>query len=164
MRSARLQSVAFATTFGAVVLLVHADAWAGGNTQVRNPAAPSEIITRRWDDRQLPLEWVLSDDGLPASGIDNATLTGEVAAAFDTWEAIAPSRLDFTFGGEVRIRETSRGGPLGAGIDGHNLVTFTDPDLVFPTGVLAVAITFAFTPSYSQTRWAKTIPRLARPC
>lgn len=118
--------------------------WAGGNTQFRHPSNPSQVIDKRWDERMLPIPWVLSQDGLPGSGIDNATLIAELTAAFDTWEAIATSRLAFAFGGEVPIRETGEEGPLGAGIDGRNLITFTDPDVIFPPGVLAVTITFAF--------------------
>ena len=93
----------------------------------------------------IPITWVLSDDGLPGSGIDNATLTTELTAAFDTWEALPTSALDFTFGGEVPVRSSGLGGPLGASIDGLNLITFTDPGLVFPPGVLAVALTSSFT-------------------
>jgi hypothetical protein len=119
-------------------------ALAGGNTQFRNPANLSEAISKTWDDRMLPLTWVLSEDGLPGSGIDNATLTTELTAAFDTWEALSTSKLDYTFGGEVPFQSTGLDGPLAPGIDGVNLVTFTDPDIFFPPGVLAVALTFSF--------------------
>ena len=119
---------------------------AGGNQQLRNPANLAEVFDRRWDPRQIPLGWVMSADGLPGSAIDNATLSGELQAAFDSWEALATSALDFEFGGEVPFSSGGAGSsPLGPGIDGRNLVTFTDPDLVFPPGVLAVALTFAFT-------------------
>jgi hypothetical protein len=86
-------------------------AWAGGNTQFRNPGNPSEVFNKVWDSRRLPITWVLSQDGLPGSGIDNATLITELTAAFDTWEAVATSTLDFAFGGEVPIRGGGRGGP-----------------------------------------------------
>lgn len=118
--------------------------WAGGNTQFRNPANLSQVFTRLRDDRMLPITWVMSSDGLPGSGLSNATLLAELQTAFDTWEALPTSKLDFTFGGEVPLRNTQQGGPLGAGIDGRNLVTFTDPDVLFPPGVLAFAITFSF--------------------
>jgi hypothetical protein len=117
---------------------------AGGNIQFRNPANLSEVFDRTWDDRMLPITWVLSEDGLPGTGIDNATIIAELTAAYDTWESLTTSKLDFEFGGEVPIRTTGLDGPLGPGIDGVNLITFTDPDLLFPPGVLAVSIAFAF--------------------
>jgi hypothetical protein len=133
------------TTLIALTLGVCAPpAWAGGNIQFRNPTNLSQVFNKLWDDRRLPLTWVLSSDGLPGSGLSNATLTSEVTAAFDTWENLSTSRLDFTFGGEVPLRDAGRGGPLGAGIDGVNLVTFTDPDMLFPPGVLAVTVVFTF--------------------
>jgi hypothetical protein len=119
--------------------------WAGGNTAVRDPNNLSQIINRLWDDRMLPIEWLLSHDGVPGSGISNATLTTELTAAFNTWQALPASKMAFTFGGEVPFRDAGQAGPLGAGIDGRNLITFTDPDVTFPPGVLAVAITFTFT-------------------
>lgn len=117
---------------------------AGGNTQFRDPSNLSIVIDKTWDDRMLPITWVLSEDGLPGSGIDNATLITELTAAHSRWEMLTTSKLDWTFGGEVPIRSAGLDGPLGPGIDGVNLVTFTDPDLIFPPGVLAVAITFSF--------------------
>jgi hypothetical protein len=120
-------------------------ACAGGNTQFRDPADPSHVISKLWDDRRLPVTWVMSEDGLPGSGISNDALRAEVQAAFDAWQNVATSRIAFTFGGFVPARNSGVGGPLGPGIDGRNLVTFTDPDFIFPTGgELAVAITFSF--------------------
>lgn len=120
-------------------------AWAGGNTQVRNPSNLSDVINRVWDPRMLPITWVLSQDGLPGSGITNATLASELQTAFTTWESLSTSTLDFTYGGQVPLRQGGLSGRLGPGIDGRNLITFTDPDVVFPTGVLAIAMTFSFT-------------------
>lgn len=130
----------------AVTLLLAAGGLAsgGGNTQFRNPSNPTQVFNKLWDDRRSPIPWVMSSDGLPGSGISNAALVAELTAAFDAWEGIATSRLDFRYDGEVPYQGTGLDGPFGPGIDGRNLVTFTDPDLVFPPGVLAVAITTAF--------------------
>src|SRR5512139_702632 len=87
---------------------------AGGNIQFRNPSNLSQVFNKLWDDRRLPLTWVLSSDGLPGSGLNNATLASELTAAFDTWESLGTSKLDFTFGGEAPLRDAGRGGPLGA--------------------------------------------------
>jgi hypothetical protein len=135
---------ALASVLALLVAGASAVAWAGGNTQFRNPANLSQVIDKLWDDRSQPVEWVMSNDGLPGSGITNTALQAELQAAFDAWEALPTSRLDFTFGGQVPLRNAGGDGVLGPGIDGRNLVTFTDPDFTFPTGVLAVAITFSF--------------------
>lgn len=119
--------------------------WAGGNIQFRDPTNASHIINKVWDERMLPVTWVLSDEGLPGSGIGNESLIGEITTAFNSWENISTSKIDFEFGGEVPISESGLDGPLGPGIDGHNLLTFTDSDMYFPLGVLAYAITFSFT-------------------
>ena len=141
----QLRVLCLVAVAAALVCVWSLDARAGGNTQVRNPANLSEVFDKTWDDRMLPITWVLSEDGIPGGPISNATLTAELTAAFDTWENLATSKLDYTFGGEVPIRSTGLDGPLGAGIDGRNLITFTDPNLIFPPGVLGVALTFSFT-------------------
>ena len=138
-------SAAALLAFAAALVAAPRAARAGGNTAFRNPANPSQVIQRLWDARQLPIPWAMSSDGLPGSGLTNGALAAELQAAFDTWEALPTSKLDFQYEGEIALRESGLGGILGPGIDGRNLVTFTDPAVTFPTGVLAVAITFSFT-------------------
>jgi hypothetical protein len=120
-------------------------AHAGGNLQIRHPSSPTTIISTLWDTRRLPIRWVLSNTGLPGSGIDIATLEAEVQSAFDAWQAVPTSAVAFTYGGRVDARNANQDGAFGLGIDGRNLITFTDPDLVFPAGVLALSLTTAFT-------------------
>lgn len=129
---------------GLLLLLVAIPAQAGGSTAYRNPGNASEIIEPRRDPRMFPIEWLLSSDGIPGSTIDKATLVTELTAAFDAFEAAATASVDWSYGGEVDANTTGLGGTLGPGIDGRNLVTFTDPTLIFPPGVLAVAITTTF--------------------
>lgn len=121
------------------MLAVSATVLAGGNLVQQDPASPGNVIERKWDDRMLPVNWVLSADGNPGSGISNATIVGEFTAGFDAWELLSTSRMDFTYGGEQN-RRTS-------GLDGHNLVTFTDPSVIFPPGVVGFATTFSFNTS-----------------
>ena len=120
-------------------------AGAGGNLELRHPTDPTTIISTRWDTRRLPIRWVLSNDGLPGSGIDIATLEAQLGAAFDAWEAIPTSAAAFTYGGLVDARNAQQDGAFGLGIDGRNLVTFVDPDLVFAPGVVALTLTTEFT-------------------
>ena len=133
----------FVRTFSTAFLLICAgtSVYAGGNLIQQDPANPGDVIERKWDDRLFPIKWELSSDGDPGSGISNATITAEFTAAFDTWEALATSRLDFAYSGEVNRRSS--------GLDGHNIVTFTDPDVVFPPGVVGLATTFTFTTPYT---------------
>ncbi len=126
-------------------------ACAGGNLEIRHPANPSIIVPTHWDTRRLPIRWLLSKNGLPGSGIDIATLETEIQAAFDAWQALPTSAAAFTFGGQVDTRDAQLGGALALGVDGRNLVTFTDPDLVFAPGVLALSLTTSFTGDFVVT-------------
>lgn len=131
---------------GVMGLLLRADpAAAGGNIQLRHPSNPATILPVVWDARRLPIRWVLSRDGLPGSGIPIDTLESEIAAAFGAWQALPTSAAAFTYGGRVDARDAKLDGRLGIGIDGRNLVTFTDPDLVFPPGVLGLSLSTGFT-------------------
>jgi hypothetical protein len=127
------------------VALIPARAHAGGDNQIRDPANPAHVIDLVWDDRRLPVRWVLSSDGLPGSGVDGATLAAELGAAFDAWQSLPTSRIAFEYGGTIDARNAGGTGRLGAGIDGRNLVTFTDPDMLFPAGVVAVTVLTGFT-------------------
>ena len=52
-RCARSDATAFGLLVATYVAGAAAVAWAGGNTQFRNPASPSQVINRLWDDREL---------------------------------------------------------------------------------------------------------------
>ena len=126
-------------------------ALAGGNIEHRKPTDPSIVISTLWDTRRLPIRWLLSKDGLPGSGIGIATLETEIQAAFDAWQALPTSAAAFTFGGRVDARDAHLDGALALGVDGRNLVTFTDPDLVFAPGVVALSLTTSFTNDFVVT-------------
>jgi len=148
---ARGRCLALAILGATTLALCPGWALAGGNLENRQPADPSVIVSTLWDTRRLPIRWLLSNDGLPGSGIDTATLEAEIQAAFDAWEALPTSAAAFTFGGRVDARDAQLGGTLALGIDGRNLVTFTDPDLVFAPGVLALSLTTSFTSDFVVT-------------
>ncbi|WP_236984262.1 RHS repeat-associated core domain-containing protein [Marinagarivorans cellulosilyticus] len=84
----------------------------------------------------LPLEWYLSDAGYPRSGIANEILVEELEKAFATWEEVDTAQVSFEYKGEIDRRRS--------GIDGYNIVTFTDPDVEFSPGVLAYSFSFSF--------------------
>jgi hypothetical protein len=129
----------------ALAATLHAGhALAGGNLQVRDPTNPSVVIDTLWDARRLPIHWAMSADGLPGSDIETTTLEAEVLAAFDAWAGVPTSAATLVYDGQVDARDGGAQGPLGARIDGRNLVTFTDPDQIFPAGVLAFTLTSGF--------------------
>ncbi len=119
-------------------------AHAGGNIQVRRPEDPSQIVSAHWDPRRLPIHWQLSKDGLPGSGITNAVLATQLQSAFASWDALATTSVAFSYDGQVEVRDGRTTGAFAPGVDGRNLVTFTDPDFVFD-GQLAVTLTTFFT-------------------
>jgi hypothetical protein len=132
-----------------LVLLVALLGWsdvarAGGNIQIRHPDDPSQIVGAHWDQRRMPIHWVLSKDGLPGSGLTNATLEAQLQSAFASWDALPTAAVSFVYDGQVDARDGRGSGAFAAGVDGRNLVTFTDPDFVFD-GQLAVTLTTYFT-------------------
>jgi len=109
---------------------------AGGILLERDPLNSAIHHERHRQSLQLPVAWHLSRDGLPGSGLSNTQLQAVLQAAFDTWEQSPTSNIAFTYAGESDEHEV--------GIDGINLVTFTDQNFVFDPGVLAVAVTYSF--------------------
>ncbi len=115
---------------------LNAPAFAGGNLEVPDPQNPGQAIQTRWDERLMPMEWVLSSFGYPGSSLTNDDIIAEITPAFDVWENVATGYVSFTFGGEVDRRNT--------GIDGNNLVTFTDSEVEFPSGVAGFGYSYSF--------------------
>ncbi len=110
--------------------------YAGGNTLQLDTSDNSIYYSVKWSAQQFPIVWRLSSDGYPGSGIDNVQLTTELEAAFNTWSAFGSGTINFTNGGTVNENTV--------GIDGINLLTFTDQDYLFPTGVAAFAVNYTF--------------------
>jgi Matrixin len=119
-----------------ILCLTSALTEAGGNRLTPSTVTPGGVDEIHWDDRMLPIKWVFSRDGYPESGFSNKQLIQEFEAAFNSWEMLPTSRIDFEFAGQVDKRRSE--------IDGLHLVTFTDPDVVFPAGVLGYAFTYSF--------------------
>ena len=128
------KSVIVFTSIFIVLTIFSCLAFAGGNLlQIRTgePTAHDSVI---WQNSQLPIRWYLSSDGL--QGFSNVELQAAIQAAFDTWGQIATSTIAFEYGGEIDERLS--------GIDGKNLITFTDHDYEFQADELAFAITYTF--------------------
>lgn len=105
-------------------------ATAGGNNQHLD--ASLRPLDVKWDARSLPIRWGLSTDGLQGSGIANQQLQIELNLAFITWQSVPSATVEFENAGEYNRRK--------AELDGFNLVTFSDPDVEFPPGVLALSL------------------------
>ena len=73
-------------------------ATAGGNLIQVDPSDSAQVIERKWDERMMPISWVLSEDGIPESAISNADIVNEFTAAFDTWQSISTSAISFSYG------------------------------------------------------------------
>jgi len=120
-----------------LVILVHSQQlFAGGNTLQLDITDSTKYHSVKWTPQQFPIVWHLSSDGYPGSGIDNNQLTTEIEQVFDTWSSLNPVILQFTNGGEINENTV--------GIDGINLLTFTDQDYLFPSGVSAYAVNYTF--------------------
>jgi len=82
-------------------------ATAGGNLIQVDPSDSAQVIERKWDERMMPISWVLSEDGIPESAISNADIVNEFTAAFDTWQSISTSAISFSYEGEVARRKVT---------------------------------------------------------
>jgi hypothetical protein len=93
-----------------------------------------------WTWPDFPIGYVINESGCP--GIADGSEFTEVQDALNTWNAVAGSDAEYVYGGTVTQIDARV-------MDQINLVTFNDPDFVFPPGVLAVGIATSFTePTY----------------
>lgn len=80
----------------------------------------------------MPVPYWIDEEGLP--GISNGSDFAAVQASFQTWQDIPAANIQFTYKGTA---------PAGTvGLDGINLVTFTDTTA--PLGTSVIAATFSF--------------------
>ncbi len=119
-----------------VVFISSVAVHAGGNLSFVGGSDSSSVVIKRWDANMMPIEWSLSSDGLPWSELTLAEIEGEFTVAFDAWQSVAESGVQFIYEGESNRHFSSD--------DGTNLITFTDPDVEFPPGVAGVAVTYSF--------------------
>ncbi|RJR29141.1 MAG: T9SS C-terminal target domain-containing protein [Candidatus Latescibacterota bacterium] len=81
------------------------------------------------------LKYRIHETGAPGIG-DGSDITA-VREGVDTWDGLPGSTMRTHYLGTTTQRDAQA-------LDGVNLVTFTDPDFVFPTGVLGVGITTSY--------------------
>lgn len=110
--------------------------FAGGNILQQDPSDDTQYYPVKWTASQFPIVWRLSSDGAPGSGIDIVQLNAEIEQAFNTWGGDSLADVSFINGGLVNEKTV--------GIDGINLITFTDQDYLFPSEVAAFAVNFTF--------------------
>ena len=91
---------------------------------------------KKWPNTGLPINWYLNQDGYPDSGINNTALQQLFLNAFTTWENVPTSQVTFNYAGESELSNV--------GLDGINLVTFSDQDFEFEPGTMANALLYTF--------------------
>ena len=116
-----------------LVCFVSFDAFGGGSLTVFNNGS---YVDRSWHTGMLPLQWHLSDAGYPGSEIANEIIVEELEKAFASWEGVDTAQVGFEYKGEIDRRRS--------GLDGYNIVTFTDPEIEFSPGVLAYSMATSF--------------------
>jgi hypothetical protein len=104
-----------------VLVLLPGPARGGGNLETINLAG-SNILNRFWDPDALPIRWHINQatENFTSPDVAAGTVLPAVQAAFDSWEAIPTSSVDFEFDGSTTATD--------AGLDGVNLITFFDSD------------------------------------
>ncbi len=88
-----------------------------------------------WSDDTLPLGFVIHEDGAP--GITDGSDFTAVEDGFMTWLTVAGAEISITYEGTTPD-------PNANAMDLVNTVTFSDPDFVFPSGVLAVGLSTSY--------------------
>jgi hypothetical protein len=123
---------------GAALLAAGGISWviAGGNLVFR--IATGAIVETKWDERQMPVRFFLSQDGFPNSGITNAQLLAEMDAALATFQSLPASTIHFAPTALGAGNSTGGDSAYASGLDGRNVITFTDPTFALPPNVLAV--------------------------
>jgi hypothetical protein len=123
---------------GAALLAAGGISWvlAGGNLVFR--ISSGAIVETKWDERQMPVKFFLSTDGFPSSGITNEQLVTEMDAALATFQNLPASTINFAPVALGAGNSTGGDSAYASGLDGRNVVTFTDPTFVFSPSVLAV--------------------------
>jgi Matrixin/IPT/TIG domain len=119
-----------------LILILSGNLYAGGQLLQPNPQDATSHYNKQWNNLSGPITWNLSSDGFPSSSFTNNDVQQILQASFGVWQQISDSNVSFTYGGEVAQRNI--------GIDGVNLITFTDQDFVFDSGALAMAIIYTF--------------------
>ncbi|MGI0117182.1 matrixin family metalloprotease [Zooshikella sp. RANM57] len=100
-----------------------------------------DAVPAKWDKRMLPISYVLSDVGYLNSEITNEQIGQEINNALNKWEEINTSYLKFKYLGEVSKFSHKAESIIGTGVDGYNLITFSDPDIEFDEETLAYCMT-----------------------
>ena len=88
-----------------------------------------------WGLEDLPLSYVIHSAGAP--GIGDGSDTAAIDAAFAAWTSVANVNLSATNGGTSPQA-------IADGLDGMNLITFSDDEYDFGSSVLAVGLTTSF--------------------
>jgi len=109
---------------------------AGGQLLQKDLQDASIHHGKKWSNPQIPITWFLSEDGYPDPAFSNIDVQQILQSAFDTWQQLPESSVNFNYGGEKPLKNV--------GIDGVNLITFTDQDFLFEPGALAMAIIYTF--------------------
>jgi YVTN family beta-propeller protein len=110
------------------------------NRDANGDGCVDEVTSARhieyWDAGDFPLPYVINENGAP--GIADGSDFAAVQAGMDAWSFVPGGDVSLSYGGATPQVDAQA-------LDGVNLVTFTDPDFVFPAGVIAVGISTSFT-------------------
>ena len=124
-------------TFLLTATAISPTALAGG--YLLNYDVDTNLIAPRWNDPSQ-VTYYLSSAGYVGSSIDNATLEAQIATAIGSIADAPFVSLNPSYGGQVDLFDGDADGPVFGGIDGTNLVTFTDPDIIFDDVTLAYCV------------------------
>ncbi len=130
-------------TILAVASLTALNIQAGENLET--PTNGFSVISHTlWHDVAMPLEWHLHEDGVinndanmqGTPAIANPDAVTEISDAFTEWQNVATSNISVVYSGET---------PTGdSGCDLTNIVTWSDNNVTWPAGVIAMGLTTTY--------------------
>jgi len=101
-----------------------------------------QVVPLRWHQNNLPYKWHLNEDGY--SSVEFQTLEKQLKQAFQAWQSLPDSHVEFIYSGKTMEAGGGIGSKLSPNIDGINNISFVNSDIEFSKSVLAVCSTAFF--------------------
>ena len=127
----------------AVACLCLANIQAGENLET--PTNGLSVISHTlWNDVAMPLEWRLHEDGVVNNdanmqgtpAVSNPDAVNEISDAFTEWQNVITSDISVVYSGETPVSDS--------GCDLVNIVTWSDNNVTWPAGVIAMGLTTTY--------------------
>lgn len=102
------------------------------------------ISHKLWNNNAMPLEWYLHEDGVinndanlqGTAAVSNPDAINQISDAFQAWQDVTSSNISVVHSGETPVADS--------GCDLVNIVTWSDTNVSWPAGVIAMGLTTTY--------------------